>query len=171
MKMATFKTYVKFYNMVQIKIPKLHQMWLFSIFTLAWCSGVAFFVLKTWFIVEGEFGPEKHPFQFTSLQIHGLIAFLMMITYGYFIGTHVQNTWKMKSKRTSGILLVVIPAFMMITAYLLYYIAKDRTREIIGYVHLGIGLILPLILTIHVLQKTQKPNTVNRNSMNMEKAM
>jgi hypothetical protein len=171
MKTATFKTYEKFLNMVQIKISKLHQMWLFSIFTFAWCSGVAFFVLKTWFIVEGEFGPEKHPFQFTSLQIHGLIAFLMMITYGYFLGTHVQNTWKMKSKRTSGILLVAIPAFMMITAYLLYYIAKDRTREIIGYVHLGVGFILPLILTIHVIQKKKKPNIRNENSLSMEKAM
>ena len=39
----------------------------------------------------------------------------------------------------------------MITAYLLYYIAKEELREIIEYLHLGVGFTLPFILITHVL--------------------
>ena len=134
-----------------VKISKSHQAWLYTIIIIAWCSGVAFFVLKTWFTVEGDFGPEKHPFQFPALQVHGFIAFLMMITYGYFLGTHVQQSWKLKPRRALGILLVGVPAFQMITSYLLYYVNwKDASREIIEYLHLGVGFTLPLIVLSHV---------------------
>tara|TARA_B100000959_G_scaffold239878_1_gene260771 strand:- start:370 stop:960 length:591 start_codon:yes stop_codon:yes gene_type:complete len=134
-----------------VKVKKSHQAWLFALVVLAWCSGVAFFVLKTWFMVEGEFGPEKHPFQFPALQVHGFIAFLMMITYGYFLGTHVQHSWNLKPKRILGFILVAFPAFQMITSYLLYYVNwEDESREIIEYLHLGVGFVLPLILILHV---------------------
>ena len=51
----------------KIEIP--HRTWLSIIFTLAWCSGVVFFILKTWFMVEGDFGPENHPYQFFPIVI------------------------------------------------------------------------------------------------------
>ena len=41
--------------MDKAKIQKPQRIWLFALFAIAWCSGVAFFILKTWFIVEGEF--------------------------------------------------------------------------------------------------------------------
>ena len=137
--------------MDKAKIQKPQRIWLFALFAIAWCSGVAFFILKTWFIVEGEFGLEKHPFQFPALQVHGFVAFLMMITYGYVMGTHVRDTWEEKPKQAFGILLVALPAFQMITAYLLYYIAKEELRETIEYLHLGVGFTLPFILMTHVL--------------------
>jgi hypothetical protein len=39
----------------------------------------------------------------------------------------------------------------MITAYLLYYVAKEELRETIEYLHLGVGFTLPFILMTHVL--------------------
>ena len=132
-------------------IQKPQRIWLFSLFAIAWFSGVTFFILKTWFVVEGQFGPEKHPLQFPALQVHGFIAFLMMITYGYILGTHVQDTWAEKPRQTFGILLIVLPAFQMITAYVLYYIAEEEMRENIEYLHLGVGFILPFVLITHIL--------------------
>ena len=137
--------------MDKAKIETPHRTWLSIIFALAWCSGVVFFILKTWFMVEGDFGPENHPYQFPALQVHGFIAFLMMITYGYLLGTHVRDAWKDKPRQALGVWLVLLPGFQMITAYSLYYVAKDELRVIIGYMHLGVGLILPLILITHVL--------------------
>lgn len=146
------------------KVKTAQQTWLFALISLAWISGVAFFGLKTWFMVEGDFGPEKHPWQFPALQAHGLIAFLMMITYGYFLGTHVQQAWKVKPRRTLGIFLVGVPAFQMITAYLLYYVNwEDKSRQIIEYSHLGVGFLLPVILISHVfLPKFFKKRRLNR---------
>jgi len=153
-------------GVVTVKVKKFQQTWLFALLAFAWCSGVAFFVLKTWFMVEGDFGPEKHPLQFPALQVHGFIAFLMMITYGYFIGTHVQHAWKVKPRRALGILLVAVPAFQMITSYLLYYVNwEDKTRGIIEYSHLGVGFVLPFILIIHVfLPKFLKKRKSKRRS-------
>ena len=134
------------------KVRKSHQVWLFTLFAIAWCSGVAFFVLKTWFMVEGDFGPEKHPWQFPTLQIHGFTAFLMMVTFGCVLGTHVQQSWNVRPRRILGIILVALPVFQMVTSYLLYYVDWKRdSRAILEYMHLGVGFILPLILIIHVL--------------------
>ena len=134
-----------------IKVRKPYQVWLFTLFAIAWCSGVAFFVLKAWFMVEGDFGPEKHPWQFPALQVHGFTAFLMMITFGYFIGTHVQHSWNVRPRRIFGIILVVFPVFQIVTSYLLYYVDWKRdSRAILEYMHLGVGFTLPFILVIHV---------------------
>jgi len=151
------------------KIQKPQRIWLFALFAIAWCSGVAFFILKTWFIVEGEFGLEKHPFQFSALQVHGFVAFLMMITYGYVMGTHVRDTWEEKPKQAFGILLVALPAFQMITAYLLYYVAKEELRETIEYLHLGVGFTLPFILMTHVLRNKKIKESQIANILFKEK--
>lgn len=148
---------------MKVKLDKAHRIWIYTIFSLIWISGITFFVLQTWFQVEGEFGMQKHPFQFTSLQIHGLAAFLMMVTYGYLLGTHVKAGWKIKPLRRSGVLLTIIPAFMMVTAYLLYYIAQDLARQIIAYSHLAVGFLIPFILVIHVVT-IRRQKKINRQA-------
>tara|TARA_B100001564_G_C20459359_1_gene587256 strand:- start:334 stop:798 length:465 start_codon:yes stop_codon:yes gene_type:complete len=141
---------------VKVRIAKPYRLWIYSVFALIWASGVTFFVLSTWFQIEGDYGVQKHPFEFTALQIHGFAAFIMMVTYGYFLGTHVQAAWKVKPKRTFGVMLMIMPVFLMITAYLLYYIAQDVARQIIAYMHAGVGFFLPFILISHVLRNRKK---------------
>jgi len=142
--------------MVKIKIPKPYQLGIFFLVCTSWCSGVTFFVLKTWFFIEGDYGIESHSLQFPSLQFHGASAFLMMVAFGVLLGSHIPLTWRIKRKRKSGIALIVIPAFLMITAYLLYYIAEDTTREWVAYAHLAVGFSFPIVLTIHILTKIRK---------------
>ena len=147
---------------VKVRMDKPYRLWIYIAFAVIWLSGLTFFVLNTWFKVEGEFGIQNHPWQFTALQIHGFAAFVMMVTYGYFMGTHVQHAWKVKPRRTFGVLLMVLPVFLMITAYLLYYIAEDLAREIIGYAHFGVGFILPFILIAHVLRNRMQKRKKNK---------
>lgn len=143
--------------MVNVKISKPYRRWLYGLFALSWFSGVTFFVLYTWFVVEGDYGLVKHPWQFPALQIHGAAAFLMMITFGFLLGSHVSRSWRIKPKRKLGITLISIAAFQVITAYILYYIAQDEPRVIVAYAHLSVGGLLPIILALHVLAKN-KPN-------------
>lgn len=142
--------------MVKVKVAKYYKIWVFSAFAAAWLSGIIFFVLKTWFVVDGEFGLIKHPLQFPALQVHGAAAFVMMVTFGYFLGTHIQHAWKVKPRRILGISLVVMTAFLIMTAYLLYYIAQDAFRTFVGYAHLSVGTALPFILIAHVFSKHSK---------------
>jgi len=110
---------------------------------------------------EGMYGLVKHPWQFPALQVHGAAAFLMMISFGFLLGSHVPKAWKVKPRRKLGIALVILPAFLIITAYCLYYIAQDDAREIIAYAHLSVGFTLPILLVLHVLAK--KKSTKRKN--------
>lgn len=139
--------------MVKVKIPKSYRRTFYSLLAVSWLSGVTFFTLHTWFMIEGDYGLAKHPWQYPALQIHGAAAFLMMISLGFLLGTHVPRSWKVKPKRKLGIALVSIASFQIITAYILYYIAQDNPRVIIAYVHLAVGFTFPIILSLHVLMK------------------
>lgn len=101
-------------------------------------------------MVEGEYGPEKHPAQFTSLQIHAISAFSIMVLYGAFWGAHLFLGWRTQRSRNTGIGLTTMIGVQVITAYLLYYVAGELFREIAMWIHLGIGLSLPLWLTLHI---------------------
>ncbi len=139
--------------MVKVRIPKPYQVGLFIALAISWFSGLIFFILKTWFAVEGDYGLVKHAWQFPALQVHGFGAFIMMICFGFLLGSHIQYSWKIKRKRKSGIALIAMPVFLIITAYLLYYIAQDDAREVIAYAHLAVGFMLPVVLISHILTK------------------
>jgi len=145
--------------MVRLKIPKPYQIWFFCLLATSWCSGLTFFILSKWFIVEGKYGLVKHAWQFPALQIHGFAAFFMMISFGFLLGSHVPYSWNSKDKRKSGIALLAMPTFLIITAYLLYYIAEDTNREWVAYTHLAVGSSLPIILILHILTKIKQRKT------------
>jgi len=126
------------------------KIWLYFIITLLWISGLTFFILKTWFQIPGEFGITTNPYQYTALQVHGFFALIMMVTFGYVLGTHVPKVFKLKPTRILGILLVTVVSFQIITAYLLYYIVEDFARDVVEYLHLGAGISLPFILIFHI---------------------
>lgn len=136
---------------ITVKIPLNFRKFLFSLLTTSYVTGITFFVLKTWFVVEGEFGPEKHPLQFPMLMIHGASAFLLMMCYGALLAGHVPSAWKLKRSRYLGISLISVFTFQIITAYLLYYLANEEIRNIVGYCHLFTGISIPFILTTHII--------------------
>ena len=123
---------------------------------------MGFFILKTWFVQEGKYGLVKHAWQYPVLQIHGAMAFLMMVGFGFVLGAHIPKSWKTKQKRKTGILLIAMPSFLMVTGYLLYYVAEDVFREWVEYAHLAIGFLLPISLTFHVAMKVKYRNVKNK---------
>ncbi|MEM7359077.1 MAG: hypothetical protein AAF431_08270 [Pseudomonadota bacterium] len=132
---------------------KLHprfRVMLYVLFFVSWFSGLGFFVLDTFFQIEGDFGPEKHPLQGSALLVHGAAAFLMMITFGGLLFAHVPMTWKTGRVRRVGILMIVVVSCQVITGYLLYYLASEFAREIVFWTHLSVGTSLPLMLLIHI---------------------
>lgn len=135
---------------IALKIPKLYQVILFLTLAVSWFSGLGFFLLDTFFSVEGEFGLEKHPLQNLALTTHGAAAFLMVMWFGAAIGGHVPFSWRTRRLRILGVMLICHVGLQIITAYLLFYLGDLATREAVIWVHLGGGLILPLTLFVHV---------------------
>lgn len=138
--------------MIKARFPDFYRRTLYILVSISWISGVAFFALSRWFMVEGDFGPMRHPWQFPALMTHGAVAFLLMFAFGFILASHVPVTWKLKQFRNIGLLLIFIVSFQMISAYCLYYLANEDMRDIIANVHAAIGFSFPFILLIHIIQ-------------------
>ena len=149
------------------RLPNLYRNFIFTLLGISWVSGTIFFILSRWFVIEGEFGPEKHPFQQPVLMIHGAAAFLMMVTYGAMLMTHVPSGWRLNRLRGLGLTLVSVIGFQIISAYLLYYLANEDIRDIVANLHALTGFLLPLVLTVHILVGH---NTRPRYQQNQTKA-
>lgn len=137
--------------MIKAKFSDFYRRTLYFLFGLSWFSGTAFFILSRFCMVEGEFGPQRHPWQFPMLMIHGASAFIVMFYFGFIMASHVPITWKLKKIRVIGIILASVILFQMVTAYLLYYMANEELRELVANLHALVGFLLPLVLMIHIL--------------------
>lgn len=138
-----------------VRIEKKVQLILSLVLLTSWVTGIAFFSLNQWFMVEGEFGPEKNPWQFPILKVHGAAAFLMLIGFGYLLASHVVVSYPVKRMRTSGLSICILFSMLVFTAYGLYYVGHDTLRAILGYTHASIGLCIPFFIWYHIYRGRQ----------------
>lgn len=141
-----------------VHIPKCLRRLIYGFFLMSWVTGITFFLLNRFVTVSGDFGPEKHPWQGNILSIHGGAAFLMMISFGYMLGSHVSVSWPVKRMRPSGLYLILATSFLIISAYILYYTANEELRTLVGYAHFAVGLSLPFLLILHLVKGRKRGN-------------
>lgn len=154
-------------KVIGLRIPLLYRLFLFVALATSWFSGAGFFLMDRFFQIEGEFGLEKHPWQNPALTIHGAAAFVMLIAFGALLSAHVPMGWRTHRSRFWGLTLVSLLAVQALSAYCLYYLSEEVARDLVAWVHLGVGLCLPLVLAGHILagrksrksQKTQRGQT------------
>ncbi|MGC3992220.1 MAG: hypothetical protein QM796_21500 [Chthoniobacteraceae bacterium] len=135
---------------IALHFPRLWKALLYLAFTLSWVTGSLWFYLHRWVRIQGDFGDEPSPWEHTLRQIHGGAAMLMMVFFGYLLASHVPAGLRSQRNRLFGLILVYALAFMIVTAYGLYYIGGDSFREIVSWAHLITGFALPLILILHI---------------------
>ncbi|MBD8524163.1 hypothetical protein [Pseudomarimonas arenosa] len=136
---------------VRVRMPGWLRRLLYAVLAGSWLTGTTFFILSRFVEVEGEFGPMKHPWQSPVLAAHGACAFLMLLALGALWTNHVPSAWRSGSSRRLGILLLVITACMVISGWVLYYLAGETLRPWIGNLHFALGAALPLIVASHVV--------------------
>lgn len=146
---------------INIKIPLLFRRGLFILLGSSLISGLGFYIFSHWITIDGDFGPEKHPWQFPLLQIHGACAFLMMMAYGALLANHAPSGWRLKRLRGWGLTLVSVIVLQIVTAYSLYYLANEQLREWLANAHTLLGLSMPFLLFGHI--KAGKKNLVQSN--------
>ncbi len=130
---------------------------LYTTLVISWCTGLSYYIANNWFMIDGEFGPEKQPWQYNVLMLHGAAAFIMLMAFGSILTHHVPNVWRTKRLRKIGITLTSFIVIQSLSAYLLYYLANEFIRDITSYLHLIIGLSLPLALILHIIIGKKKP--------------
>jgi hypothetical protein len=135
---------------IALHFPKRAKALLYGNLLLSLASGTSWFALHRWFRVEGEFGPEPSRLEPWLMKIHGASAFLALIGFGYLLASHVHFGWRSKRNRTLGVALVSIFSALIVSGYLLYYGGGDDFRDVVGLIHLGLGLAFPCVLAGHV---------------------
>jgi hypothetical protein len=86
-----------------------------------------------------------------AMKIHGAAAMAVLVMVGMLLNEHVRLAWRARRNRANGSIFLSAFAFLTITGYGLYYAGGERLRAWTSWVHLAIGLVLPILLLIHIL--------------------
>lgn len=136
-----------------LRFPSGARAFFSAAFLLSLISGLLWFSLDRWGEIEGEFGPEKHPWLASLAKIHGAGAFIALISFGMIFSTHLPVGWRTRQARKSGLSVLICILIITISAWGLYYAGSDETRALLVWIHLAAGLALPLTIALHVRGK------------------
>ncbi|MEO6341749.1 MAG: hypothetical protein ABIO49_01245 [Dokdonella sp.] len=123
----------------------------YIILGVLWASGIGWLVFHYFLYQTTEFGLLPHPLETWWLRLHGAAAFATLWLIGLLWAIHLVPAWKAR-RRTSGIVLGVLLAVLVLSGYLLYYASGDDARVAIALLHWIIGAALPLAVLPHVLR-------------------
>lgn len=84
------------------------------------------------------------------MKIHGGAAMIALIQLGSLLPGHVRVGWRGALNKKTGILMLVLAGLLIGSGYLLYYAGDEMVRQLSSYVHLCLGVALPLPLVAHV---------------------
>jgi len=135
---------------ISLTINKRYRYFFYCVLGLSLVTGIAFWLLRRFGMVEGDFGPESHFLQYPMLQIHGFSAFVMLMSLGAIFASHIPKTWSSGRARKSGLFILIATSFSIISAYILYYLVSEGWHEWLGNIHAVVGVLLPAILIVHI---------------------
>jgi hypothetical protein len=136
-----------------MKLRKTFKWILFTILTTAFASGTAWYIFEKWVRVQGTLGLDHHPAQEILLRIHGIVAYGTLLCLGYLLHSHVQPGLKGKRKKRTGITMISIFSFLILTALIQLYGPDSAFRDNSGLLHFYAGLSLPIFLGIHLFRR------------------
>ena len=119
---------------------------------LLWITGTAWLVIHHFFQIEGEFGPEANPAEPWLLRTHGAAMLAALLAVGSLLVVHIWRGWTYRGQRVLGAALTSVIGLLILSGYLLYYVADDSLRSNVSLIHWLIGIVgLPLFV-IHYRQ-------------------
>ena len=135
-----------------MKLPRAFKVLLFAVLTSAFVSGTLWFIFDRWVRVQGALGLDHHPAQEILLRIHGIVAYATLLSLGYLLRAHIQPGLKGKRRKKSGLAMVSIFSFLILTALIQLYGPDSAFRDNSGLLHFYVGLSLPVLLGIHLIR-------------------
>ena len=93
-----------------------------------------------------------------AIKIHGAAAMAILVLIGTLLTGHVKFAWRARRNRGNGAFLLGVFGVLSITGYGLYYAGGEKLRAWASWIHLGVGLSIPLLIVLHlVLGKRKRP--------------
>jgi hypothetical protein len=126
----------------------LQRYFLYAVLSLVFLTGVAWAYWNYLAASPGEFEMRAKAW---AMKLHGAAAMAVLVLVGMLLNEHVRLAWRARRNRANGSVFLSAFAFLTITGYGLYYAGGERLRAWTTWVHLAIGLVLPILLLIHIL--------------------
>src|SRR5947208_3251374 len=130
-----------------IRLKHLQRYFLYAVVALLFFSGVAW---TYWNYLAASPGDFETSAKTWAMKIHGAAAMAILVLIGTLLNGHVRFAWRAGRNRANGSVFLSAFAILTITGYGLYYAGDERLRAWSSWIHLAIGLVLPILLLIHI---------------------
>lgn len=137
-------------NLAGLRFDRLHKQIFLFVFCVLFVSGLVWIVydLLSYASTNQTFNSQRMP---TSIiKLHGAFAMLFMLLLGS-VWEHIRAGWRMPVLRRSGIILLIVFAVLILSAWMLYYVGDDSWQNMSRIVHSAFGILAAFICTKHVL--------------------
>ena len=149
-----------------IGLKRFQRYFLCAVLALLFLSGTAWAYWNYLVPASGDFEVSAKAW---AMKIHGAGAMAILVLVGTLLTGHVKLAWRARRNRANGSIFLSAFAVLAITGYGLYYAGGERLRACTSWIHLDVGLVLPLLLILHVwlgkrtrqaVQPKQRPHSV-----------
>jgi magnesium-transporting ATPase (P-type) len=139
-----------------IRLKRLQIYFLYAVLALLFLSGV---VWAYWNYLAASPGDFEANAKTWALKIHGAAAMVILVLIGMLLTGHVRFAWRARRNRANGSVFLSAFAVLTVTGYGLYYLGGERVRAWTSWIHLAVGLALPILLLIHIfLGRSTRPS-------------
>lgn len=112
-------------------------------------SGIGWIVADQWKSgLDGEFWQRWIA---SSLMVHGAAAMAALLLLGALGESHMRRAWRARRNRFTGIIMLLINGFLVVSACALYYNGSETLRPWLSNAHIFGGFALPLFIIVHIL--------------------
>jgi magnesium-transporting ATPase (P-type) len=131
-----------------IRLKRLQRYSLYAVLALLFLTGAAWAYWNYLVASPGDFETGAKTW---AMKIHGAAAMAVLVLVGMLLSAHVRFAWHARRNRANGSVFLSAFAVLTITGYGLYYAGGERLRTWTSWIHLTVGLALPILLLIHIL--------------------
>jgi hypothetical protein len=136
---------------VNLRLERWHRRSLYATVLVLFLSGAAWLIARYFLRPVTEFGETVHPIEPWSMKLHGASVMVVLFFLGSLLNSHLRRAVKSRRNLTSGWSLIATMVVLIVTGFVLYYLAGENDRPFWSLVHWALGLAVPVIIFIHVL--------------------
>jgi magnesium-transporting ATPase (P-type) len=130
-----------------IRLKHLQRYFLYAVLALLFLSGMAW---AYWNYLAASPGDFETSAKTWAMKIHGAAAMAILVLIGMLLTGHVRFAWRARRNRANGSVFLSAFAVLTITGYGLYYLGGEKLRAWTSWIHLAVGLVLPILLLTHI---------------------
>jgi hypothetical protein len=130
-----------------IRLKRFQRCFLYAVVALLFLSGT---VWGYWNYLIPQPGDFELSAKAWAMRIHGGAAMAILVLVGMLLSTHVRFAWRVRRNRGNGSLFLGVFGVLTVTGYGLYYAGSESLRAWSSWIHLAVGLTLPLLLILHI---------------------